>query len=81
MCRAGLYSEWYDEWLLPGQHYLPVKLDYSNLDSQLQWAISHDNLAKQIGQQARHFAKTRLRTADLECYTYRLLLEYAAMVY
>ena len=53
----------------------------SNLESSVQWAISNDNLARQLGQQARHFAKTRLQTADMECYTYRLLLEYAAIVY
>jgi hypothetical protein len=81
VCRAGLYSEWYDEWICANEHYLQISLDFSNLESSVQWALTHDNLAKQLGQQARQFARTRLRNEDMECYTYRLLLEYAAIVY
>ena len=29
--KAGLFSDWYDERLIPYKHYLPVKLDYSDL--------------------------------------------------
>jgi len=80
MCRAGLYSEWYDEWIHPGQHYLQVKLDYSDLESTLQWAMEHDEEAHAIGMNAQHFARTWLRNEDLTCYFYRLLLEYSAIV-
>lgn len=80
MCRAGLYSEWFDEFIRPGQHYLQVKLDYSDLKSQMQWAMQHDKEARQIGENAQQFARTRLRNEDMSCYFFRLLLEYAAIV-
>ena len=79
--RAGIYSEWYDEWLEENKHYLQIQLDYSDLDAKLQWAMENDDEMRVIGQQGRIFAKQRLRNQDMECYMYRLLLEYAAMVY
>ena len=79
--RTGIYSEWYDEWLEENEHYIQVKLDYSDLDEKLQWALDHDNEMRVIGQKGRLFARTRLRNEDMECYLFRLLLEYAAIVY
>lgn len=79
--RAGIYSEWFDEWIKENEHYIQIKLDYSDLDYKLQWALDHDDKMRAIGQRARRFAKTRLRNEDMECYLYRLLLEYAAMVF
>lgn len=78
--RAGIFSEWYDEWLEAGVHYLRVKLDYSDLEKQLRWATQNDNEARMIGQRARAIAKTRLRNHDMECYLFRLLLEYASIL-
>jgi len=75
-----MYSEWYDEWIRPSVHYLQVKLDYSDLETQLQWALQHDEEARLIGENAQRFARTRLRNVDLSCYFYRLLLEYSAIV-
>ena len=59
---------------------MQVSLDYSNLESQLQWAIQNDDKARMIGQQGRDFAFRHLRNQDMECYLFRLLLEYAAML-
>lgn len=78
--RAGLYSEWFDEWVHHREHYLQVDLDFGNLESTLQWAIEHDTDAEAIGARAQKFARTRLRNVDMECYMYRLLIEYAAIV-
>lgn len=78
--RAGIYSEWYDEWIHEGVHYLQVKLDYSDLVPKLNWARENDAEARLIGQQARQFAYARLRNQDMECYLFRLLLEYSAIL-
>lgn len=78
--RAGLYSEWFDEWVKDKEHYLQIDLDYGNLEKTLRWAMDHDEEAKAIGRRAQRFARTRLRNVDMECYMYRLLLEYAAIV-
>ena len=78
--RAGLYSEWYDEFVKHKEHYLQIDLDYGNLEESLDWAIKNDEKAKAIGQNAQRFALTRMRNSDMECYMYRLLLEYADIV-
>ena len=78
--RYGLYSVWFDPWLQPGREYLRVALNLSDLESQLDWALKHDDEARLMGQRARHFARTRLRNEDIECYTFRLLLEYQALL-
>ena len=78
--RIGMFSEWFDQWLKPYVHYLPVKLDFSDLESQLAWAVKHDKEARKIGERGQALARTRLRPEDMECYLYRLLLEYYALL-
>ena len=77
--RAGLFSEWFDDWIHDQQHYLQVELDFSDLEEKLKWAMKNDEKARRMGLEAREFAKRRLRIEDMECYLYRLLLEYAAL--
>lgn len=78
--RAGLFSEWFDEWVLADEHYLRIDLAYSNLEETLSWAIQHDVEAEAIGKRAQEFSQTRLRDVDMACYMYRLLLEYHAIL-
>lgn len=75
--RAGMFDEWYEEWLQDGVHYVRVALDYSDLSEKLKWAKENDAQAKKIALQSRFFATNHLRREDMECYWYRLLLEYA----
>ena len=37
--RASLFSEWFDERLVPGVHYIPVRLDYSDLEAKVTAAL------------------------------------------
>ena len=43
--RSGIFSEWFEDRLVPHKHYIPVKLDYSDLEEKVQWAITHDDEA------------------------------------
>ena len=80
MVRAGIFDEWYEEWIRDGEHYVRVALDYSDLADKIQWAMDHDQEAKQIGLRGRDFSKKHLRKQDMECYLFRLLLEYASIL-
>ena len=77
--RVGMFDEWFDAWIREDEHYIRVDLDFGNLEDKLRWAIENDDKARLIGLQAREFAKNRLRNEDMECYMFRLLLEYAAI--
>ena len=42
------YRQWYYHKLRPYQHYVPVKADLSDLESQIEWINIHDNKAREI---------------------------------
>ncbi|KAL4440323.1 hypothetical protein ABPG75_003324 [Micractinium tetrahymenae] len=76
---ASILDEWWYFRARPFQHYLPVKPDYSDLLAAVDWARQHTAEAAAIAAAASRLVNTRLRRDDALCYTYRLLLEYAAI--
>ncbi|PSC67835.1 hypothetical protein C2E20_8489 [Micractinium conductrix] len=76
---ASLVQEWYHFKLQPFKHYLPINLEYSDLVAAVEWARAHDSEARAIAEAAAQLVNRRLRRADAECYTMRLLYEYAAI--
>jgi hypothetical protein len=67
-------------WLEPGKHYIPVKLDYSDLAEKLDWVKAHPQEVTKMVEEARAFALSRLRKEDQNCYTWRLLIEYESLL-
>jgi hypothetical protein len=49
-------KEYYYQWLIPYEHYIPVKRDLSDLMEQYEWAESHPKEVEQIATNAQHFA-------------------------
>lgn len=53
-----IYEVWYFNGLKPYVHFIPCKLDGSDLDKQMTWAINHDDVCRKIAQNGRdHMAK------------------------
>jgi len=50
------YEQWYYKGIKPWMHYIPVKGDLSDLDSQFEWAKQHDQECRQIAENGRAFA-------------------------
>jgi len=67
-------------WLEPGKHYVQVKFDFSDLEEKLIWAMDHEKEAKEIADASTDFIKNHLRTDDVNCYVYRLILDYAKVL-
>lgn len=65
-----------------GKATLPVqvRLDFSDLQQRLAWAVAHDAEAAAMAERADAHARRFIRIADIRCYWYRLLLEYAALL-
>lgn len=61
---------------MPYVHYIPVEMDLSDLDAKVKWAMDNDAEANTIATNAQRFAERRLRSSQLHCYTYLLLLEF-----
>ena len=76
---ATIFIDWVTINLEPWVHYVPIKMDMSDLDEKLQWLINHDKEAEMIGKRGRDFALRHLRYQDTECYKTFLALEYAEL--
>lgn len=76
---ASIISAWYTRRIKPWQHYIPIKLDYSNLIEAITWAWEHDKEAEAIMLAASELVNSKLRHEDFKCYWYRLLLEYGQL--
>ncbi|GAA6037062.1 hypothetical protein JCM8097_005532 [Rhodosporidiobolus ruineniae] len=83
--KSTLFPEWYSDRIQPWLHYLPVKLDYSDLFPILAFFRgspfkdrqgAHDALAETIATAGKKWAGEFWRVEDMQAYLFRLLLEY-----
>lgn len=77
--RVGVFDEWFEDYIVPMVHYVPVRLDLSDLDEKLEWARSNDAEARQIAERARELALRLLHPGQHKCFASRLLIEYDAL--
>lgn len=52
------FRQWYYDRLAPFVHFVPVKADLSDLDTQIDWLTRHDDRAEEIANTGRAFAET-----------------------
>ncbi|WWD18275.1 hypothetical protein CI109_102725 [Kwoniella shandongensis] len=86
--KATIYPEWLSDWMTPWVHYIPCKIDYSDLYDIMSFFAGppdgrtggHDELAKQISEQGKKFGEEHWRWEDMQAYMFRLLLEYSRLL-
>jgi hypothetical protein len=71
--------QWYSKALRPYVHYIPVRSDLSDLVDVIDWAMQHDDQAKEISVEAQNFAHKNLTYFHVMQYMYLLLTEYARL--
>ncbi|ORY33787.1 glycosyl transferase family 90-domain-containing protein [Naematelia encephala] len=82
--KSTLFPEWFQDVLIPWYHYVPIKLDYSDMYDILAFfngspdgsAPGRDDLAKEIALNGWKFTQERWRTEDMQSFMFLLLLEY-----
>ncbi|GAA6040182.1 hypothetical protein JCM8097_004167 [Rhodosporidiobolus ruineniae] len=86
--KSTLFPEWYGDRIQPWLHYVPVKVDYSDLYDIMTFFRgtpegqgSHDELAKKIGLAGKHWARDHWRKQDMAAYMFRLILEWARLLH
>ncbi|GAA6025765.1 hypothetical protein JCM10207_000786 [Rhodosporidiobolus poonsookiae] len=86
--KSTLFPEWYGDRIQPWLHYVPVKVDYSDLYDILTFfrgtpegAGAHDELAKKIGTAGKNWARDHWRKQDMAAYMFRLVLEWARLLH
>ncbi|KAI8821958.1 glycosyl transferase family 90-domain-containing protein [Chytriomyces cf. hyalinus JEL632] len=75
----GIFTDFYNWKLVPWVHYVPVKLDFSDLDERLEWLMAHDEEAKKITQNAQKLMIQWSNMKQMQCYTGLALLEYSTL--
>ncbi|KAM0753121.1 hypothetical protein T439DRAFT_286761 [Meredithblackwellia eburnea MCA 4105] len=86
--KSTVFPEWYQDRVQPWVHYVPIKVDYSDMYDALAFFIGtpdgqggHDSIAERIGEAGRQWAANYWRRVDMAAYMYRLILEYSRILY
>ncbi|KAJ7439045.1 glycosyl transferase family 90-domain-containing protein [Mycena galericulata] len=77
--KATLFEEFFNDWLRPFEHYVPVKPDLSDLVQQIRWANENQEEARLIQQRGQVIAQRVLTDDQNDCYFSAVLLEWARL--
>ncbi|KAJ7447251.1 glycosyl transferase family 90-domain-containing protein [Mycena latifolia] len=77
--KTTVFAEYFNDWLRPFEHYIPILPDLSDLVEKLEWAVTHDAEAHAIQQAGQTFAERVLTDAQNDCYFSAVLLEWARL--
>lgn len=77
--KMAIFREWHAEWLRPWVHYIPLGMageEYIEAVRFFKEEAGGEVLAKRLAEGSSEWAGKVLRNEDLECWLFRLLLEY-----
>ncbi|KAJ7484943.1 glycosyl transferase family 90-domain-containing protein [Mycena galericulata] len=77
--KATLFTEYFNDWLVPYTHYVPVRPDLSDLPEKIEWARAHDAEARVIQARGQEMARRVMTDVQNDCYLMRVLLEWAEL--
>ncbi|KAJ3223298.1 Glycosyltransferase Family 90 domain containing protein [Chytriomyces hyalinus] len=77
----GVFTDWWNARLKPWEHYVPIQVDFSDLEEKLEWLLRNDDKARQISVNAQILAKQMSRYDEAMCYTGLLMTEYADLYF
>lgn len=70
--KSTIFPEWYSERVMPWVHYVPIKVDYSDLYDVMTFFVgtpdgkgSHDDIAAKLAAQGKEWARTHWRREDM----------------
>ncbi|KAJ7665004.1 glycosyl transferase family 90-domain-containing protein [Mycena rosella] len=77
--KSTSFTEFFTPWLVPFEHFIPVRPDLADLPAKIEWARANDEEAHRIQQSGRAFAERVLTDAQNDCYWFAVLLEWGAL--
>ncbi|KAK7038339.1 CAP10 domain-containing protein [Favolaschia claudopus] len=77
--KATLFEEYFNDWVRPYEHYIPVLPDWSDLLEKLEWAKTHDDEARLIQERGMEVGRRVLTDNQNDCYFFLVLLEWARL--
>ncbi|KAJ7907556.1 glycosyl transferase family 90-domain-containing protein [Mycena leptocephala] len=83
LLRSGslstLFEEYFNDWLRPFEHYVPVLPDLSDLVQKIEWANANPDEARLIQQRGLEAARRVLTDDQNDCYMFAVLVEWAQL--
>ncbi|KAJ7915958.1 glycosyl transferase family 90-domain-containing protein [Mycena leptocephala] len=77
--KSTAFAEFFTPWLVPYEHFIPVRPDLADLPAKIEWARANDGEARRIQESGRVFAERILTDAQNDCYWFAVLLEWGAL--
>ncbi|KAJ3070296.1 Glycosyltransferase Family 90 domain containing protein [Podochytrium sp. JEL0797] len=75
----GIFTDFFNRQLIPFVHYVPFKLDYSDLEERLEWLQNNEDKAREIVANAQALMKIINSKSYYNCYMALLMLEYSRL--
>ncbi|KAJ7147541.1 glycosyl transferase family 90-domain-containing protein [Mycena crocata] len=77
--KSTVFDEYFNDWLRPFFHYIPVLPDLSDLVDKIHWAMEHETEARLIQETGKLFAERIMTDSQNDCYFGAVLLEWARL--
>lgn len=80
--KMTIFQEWYDDFLIPWVHYVPVTVGMKELPETLRFFAETEKgqeIAKAIAEDGRNWVRQAWRPVDMKLALFRILLEYARL--
>ncbi|KAK7063637.1 CAP10 domain-containing protein [Favolaschia claudopus] len=77
--KSTVFAEYFNDWLVPFEHYIPILPDLSDLVEKLEWAVEHDDEAHAIQQAGQALIERVLTDKQNDCYFSAVMLEWARL--
>ncbi|KAJ7268166.1 glycosyl transferase family 90-domain-containing protein [Mycena haematopus] len=77
--KSTVFEEYFNDWIRPFEHYIPVLPDFSDLLEKLEWVMSHDDEARLIQERGREVSQRLMTDGQNDCYFFLVLLEWARL--
>lgn len=77
--KSTIFTEFFEDWLKPYEHFIPVLPDLSDIVERVQWALKNDKEARRIQKMGKEFSNRVITDDQNDCYYYLVLLEYARL--
>ncbi|KAJ7254347.1 glycosyl transferase family 90-domain-containing protein [Mycena haematopus] len=77
--KSTVFDEYFNDWIRPYEHYIPVLPDLSDVVEKVQWAIANEAEARRIQEAGKAFTERVMRDEQNDCYFALVLIEWARL--
>ncbi|KAJ7229839.1 glycosyl transferase family 90-domain-containing protein [Mycena pura] len=78
--KSTVFEEYFNDWLRPFEHFVPILPDLSDLAEKIQWANAHPDEARLIQQRGLEVARRVITDNQNDCYFFAVLVEWAQLL-